>query len=99
RFSVAALVLFAAAVAPRAASATIISGGNLGNQTWTPAGSPSVFSGDITVQAGATLTIQAGTVVQFLTGDAQSSGSDPNRIELTVNGALNVAGTPASPGA
>jgi hypothetical protein len=85
------------ATARGAAAATNIAGGNLGNQTWTPAGSPYVVSGDIIVQPGATLTIQAGTDVQFLATDGLASGVDTARIELTVNGSLNVAGTAANP--
>ncbi len=93
-----AATLLAAALYPRgAAASTTVAGGNLGNQTWTPAGSPYIVSGDITVQAGATLTIQAGTDVQFLSGDTQVAGIDTARIELTVDGALAVTGTPANP--
>lgn len=97
RFSVTALILLVAALVPRAGAATIVAGGNLGNQTWTPAGNPYVVSGDITVQAGATLMIQSGTDVQFLAGDTQASGGDTSRIEVTVNGELVVFGTAAHP--
>jgi len=39
--------------------------GNIGNATWTTAGSPYTVTGNITINAGATLTIETGTVVQF----------------------------------
>jgi hypothetical protein len=76
---------------------TIIAGGNLATQTWTPAGSPYVVNGDVTVVAGATLTISAGTVVRFASTDSQASGLDTTRVELTVAGALDVNGTSLAP--
>jgi len=79
------------------ARATTIAGGNVINQTWSPAGSPYVIQGDIVVPVGASLTIQAGTVVQFASSDGQAAGLDATRIELTVNGALTVSGTATSP--
>lgn len=95
-FSMAA---FAAAVmATTAAHAdTIKTGGNVVNETWTPDGSPYIVQGDITVPAGAFLTIEAGTVVQFASGDTQASGQDATRTELTVRGTLTVNGTAAQP--
>ena len=57
-----------------AARATTISGGNVVNQTWTPAGNPYVIQGDVTVPAGATLTIQA-ALVQFAATDGQGVGA------------------------
>ena len=36
----------------RAAFATTIPGGNIINQTWTPAGNPYLIQGDVTVPAG-----------------------------------------------
>ena len=95
--SVAVGLALALAGTARPAVATTVSGGNIGNQTWTPSGNPYVVSGDINVPAGATLTIEAGTDVRFLNGDSQAGGVDPNRIELTVNGTLTVAGTPTNP--
>ena len=59
-----------------AAAQTTIPGGNIVNQTWTTAGSPYTVQGDITVPAGAFLTIQAGVVVHFTTSDAAASGAD-----------------------
>ena len=94
---VSALVLVAA-LAPRDATAsTVFTGGNLVNQTWTPAGSPYVIEGDVTVPAGSTLSIQGGTNVQFVNGDMQVSGLDATRAEMTINGSLNITGTTANP--
>ena len=91
-----ALVLAAATATPALAD-TIISGGNLINQTWTAANSPYVVQGDITVPAGSTLTIEAGTLVRFAESDAQAGGVAPNRVEIVVVGKLIVAGTAAQP--
>src|SRR5579863_1860038 len=98
RLSFAAALLLVAALVPRGATAsTVLAGGNVVNQTWTLAGSPYVIEGDITVPAGSTLTIQAGTDVQFVNGDKQAAGLDTSRIEVTIDGALNVVGATASP--
>src|SRR5438094_383611 len=80
-------------LAASAAADTIVPGGNVINETWTAAGSPYVVQGDVTVPAGAFLDIQAGTEVQFESTDGLASGTDPARIELTVNGSLTVDGT------
>ncbi|AKT39622.1 DUF4215 domain-containing protein [Chondromyces crocatus] len=83
---------------PRAARAqTTIAGGNIINQTWTASGSPYLVQGDITVPAGASLTIQAGTIVRMANNDGQVSGVDTSRVELTVNGTLSINGTAANP--
>ncbi|MBP9207415.1 MAG: right-handed parallel beta-helix repeat-containing protein, partial [Kofleriaceae bacterium] len=76
---------------------TVVPGGNIINQTWSPAGSPYIVQGDIIVPAGSTLTIQAGTTVQFAASDGQASGLDTSRVELTVRGTLTVNGTVVSP--
>ena len=76
-----------------ASAATTLAGGNVGGQTWTGAGSPYLINGDITVQSGTTLTIQAGVQIQFAGTDGQHTGLDPSRVELTVNGRLVVNGT------
>lgn len=81
----------------QAFAGTTIVGGNIINQTWTPAGSPYLIQGDITVPAGVFLTIQAGTQVQFANTDGQSAGLDSVRVEFTVVGTLNINGTAASP--
>ncbi len=87
----------AALAAGEARADTTITGGNIVNQTWTTAGSPYVVQGDITVPPGAFLTIEAGVVVKFASGDMQSSGLDASRTEMTINGTLSVNGTAASP--
>jgi hypothetical protein len=82
------LAVIAVFAAPSNARAqTVISGGTYtSNVTWTPSGSPYVLTGGLTIAQGATLTVQAGTVVKI-------SGL----IELTVNGQLSVVGTAESP--
>lgn len=76
---------------------TILTGGLVVNQTWTPAGSPYVVQGDLIVPQFASLTIEPGTVVRFDDGDLQISGIDNIRAELTINGTLNATGTAAQP--
>lgn len=78
-----------------ASAETIVDGGNVGGQVWTPTGSPYFVRGDITVQAGATFTIDAGTVVEFADGDMQGSGRT-NKTEVFVNGSLFVNGATGS---
>jgi cysteine-rich repeat protein/parallel beta-helix repeat protein len=94
-----ALALLAVlALAPVAHADTIIAGGNLSTQTWTAANSPYTLQGDITVIAGATLTIDAGVVVQASSStDAQAAGRNTSRVEITVNGNLDVNGTAQAP--
>ena len=55
--------------------------------------------GDVRIRAGATLTVQAGTVVQVAAlTDAQAGGSDANRSELILDGGvLLVQGSEAQP--
>jgi hypothetical protein len=92
-----AAALLSVALLASAASATVIPGGTLATQTWTPAGNPYQVMGDITVPAGATLTIEAGTLVQFATTDDQGSGADAVRVEVILEGTLDVNGTSGSP--
>jgi MYXO-CTERM domain-containing protein len=80
-----------------AAADTVVVGGNIVDQTWTPAGSPYLVQGDITIPAGATLRILAGTAVRFADGDSMGGGSDPARTEVVVRGTLRVEGTAAAP--
>src|SRR5687768_4070176 len=81
----------------RVASATVVPGGSIGTTTWDVAGSPWVVQGDVTVLAGATLTIEAGVDVRFSSSDASASGLDTARVELIVDGDLDVAGDPLDP--
>ncbi|MFH1168123.1 MAG: hypothetical protein V1852_29250, partial [Pseudomonadota bacterium] len=67
------------------AEATNVSGSISSSTTWTLAGSPYILTGDITINAGVTLTIEPGAVVRL--GDNMS---------LWVNGTLNAVGTSSS---
>ncbi len=62
---------------------TNVSGPIVGDTTWTLAASPYVVTGDVTVNAGVTLTIEPGVVVKF-----QTQGCD-----LIVNGRLLAQGS------
>jgi FlgD Ig-like domain len=85
------------AIPTLARASTLVPGGNLANQTWTPAGSPYIVQGDVTILSGATLTMQAGTEVQFASTDALGGGHYPTKIEFIVRGTLSINGTAASP--
>jgi RHS repeat-associated protein len=80
------LALFALAEPP-VAGATNVSGTISTNTTWTAANSPYVMTGNVTVNAGVTLTIEPGVTVQ----------GNLNTRSLTVNGSLSAAGTSSSP--
>lgn len=95
--AIAAALLTALLGTGTAIAATTIPGGNVINQTWTPAGSPYIVEGDAIVPAGASLTIQAGTTVLLKSTDAQGGGANTTKVELIINGTLTVAGTSANP--
>ena len=84
------LGLFASSVQ----AATNVPATILGSPVWTPAGNPYLVNGDVTVAAGATLTIQAGVNVVIAATDAAAAGLDTGRVEFIVNGSLVVNGTP-----
>ena len=81
---------------------TVISAGDV-NGVWTAAGSPYQIEGDIIVQAGETLEIEAGVKVEFqgyykllVHGKLQASGAKDNMIHFTINdttGFWNIANT------
>jgi RHS repeat-associated protein len=73
-----------ALVAAESAAATNRSGTYATDATWTKATSPQVLTGDVTVAAGVTLTIEPGVIVK-------ASGSTFR--QLTVNGTLRAEGT------
>src|SRR5262249_35144245 len=91
------LTALAALLVAPSALATIIAGGNIINQTWTPAGSPYIVQGDITIPAGASLTIHPAVAVQFASTASQASGFDPSRVEVMVRGTLTANGTLVAP--
>lgn len=82
---------------PTLASATDVRGTLSGQTVWTKRGSPYVLQGDVTVAWGAKLTLEPGVQVVAASSDALKSGVDPERVELIVDGALVVRGTPAQP--
>ena len=81
------LVAFVAGLAPSGALATNVSGTISANTTWTLANSPYVMTGNVTVSAGVTLTVEPGVIVQ---GNATGRS-------LTINGSLSAVGTSSQP--
>ena len=71
---------------------TNVSGTIASNTTW-PANSRIRVAGMLTINAGATLTVEAGTIVQVNTGN----GTLGSAAEIVVNGTLQVNGTEANP--
>jgi hypothetical protein len=82
-------------IARHAGAETVISGGNVGGQRWSPPGNPYFIRGDVAVPVGTTLTIDPGVIVEFNSSDLASAGDDPTRVEFVVSGNLIVSGTAA----
>ncbi len=59
--------------------------------------SPVKLYSDIIVAAGTSLTIEAGTEIQVSDADALAAGSDEERVELLVQGRIEMQGTAESP--
>ncbi|MES2570124.1 MAG: right-handed parallel beta-helix repeat-containing protein [Verrucomicrobiota bacterium] len=71
---------------------TEVAGAIAANTTWPP-GSRIRITGTITVNAGVTLTVGAGSIVLLATGN----GTNGSAAEIVVNGTLQINGTEAAP--
>ena len=88
------LLLFVFCGGSTAAHALTISGSLLSNTRWTKAQSPIILTGDLTVETGVTLTIDAGVEIRAKNNqDIQSSGLVTSLVELIIRGALVVNGS------
>src|SRR6185295_8188177 len=81
------------AIVIEAASSFISTGGVVSANTIWPPNSRIHLTNTLTVNAGVTLTIGAGTIVELYTG----TGTAGSAAEIVVNGTLQVNGTEASP--
>lgn len=71
---------------------TNLSGGIYNSETWTPAGSPYIVTGNLVIFDGVHITIEAGTEIRFntdasieLRGTMESNGQQFNEITFTSN--------------
>lgn len=80
-----------------ARASTTVPGGTVVNETWTPAGSPYLLQGDITIPDNAFWKVQPGVEIHVAQGDLQGSGEDPNRVEIIVEGDVELVGSGAMP--
>jgi MYXO-CTERM domain-containing protein len=80
-----------------AASAGTVQGSLVTDTTWTVAGGPYTLTGDVTVPAGVTLTVEPGVQVIAAATDGLGSGTDTTKVELIARGTLRVLGTASSP--
>lgn len=65
--------------------------------TLTIADSPIRLYSDLIVAAGASLVIEAGTEILVSETDSLAAGSDEQRVEITVQGRIEISGTAESP--
>lgn len=87
-----------ATLAPSPALAsTIVPGGTVVNETWTMAGSPYILQGDITIPANAFWKVMPGVEIHVVQGDLQGSGENTSRVEIIVEGDVELVGTGAMP--
>src|SRR5450432_2543425 len=84
---------------PREARAEtdVIAGPLTGTTTWTAIGNPYVLTGDLTVPAGSSLTIDSGVIVEVANGDTTNGGINTTSVDITINGALTINGSPTFP--
>ncbi|MDP0500126.1 MAG: hypothetical protein Q7P63_08485 [Verrucomicrobiota bacterium JB022] len=90
-------LLALAAVSSLATSAsayTIVSGDITSNTTWNSSGAPYILEGPIYVKNGATLTIQAGTIVR---GQPRTGSTAPGSLLVTKTGRINAQGNSTNP--
>lgn len=97
RRALAPVLLLCLSLLPLRASATDVQGTLSTSAVWKKSASPYVLKGDVTVGWGVKLVIEPGVRVIANRQDALKSGVDPQRVELIVDGTLEVRGTEALP--
>jgi hypothetical protein len=97
RRALAPVLLLCLSLLPLRASATDVQGTLSSSTVWKKSASPYVLKGDVTVGWGVKLVIEPGVRVIANRQDALRSGVDPQRVELIVDGTLEVRGTEALP--